>query len=91
LAALGSAGVGLVLAVVTVWRPGIHLSLVGYGAAALVAPGLVVLHRTRAQVAARSPWFSPRPALDRVAAMVISAVVTCCWHAWVLATEVARR
>ena len=91
-AAAVSTGITLALAAIAVWRPAIALSAAGYAVAAVVVPGLVVVHRAKAQAVARNPWVSPRPALDRTAALVMStALAVCLWHAWALATEVARR
>lgn len=82
----------MALAAITAWRPALAMSVVGYVVTALVVPSLVVLHRAKAQAVARNPWVSPRPALDKAAVLVMSmALVVCLWHAWELASEVARR
>jgi len=71
-----------------------HLSVAvsGYVLGGLVTTVWFVLHRVATQRAARSVWFSPRPALDRCAmALLGTGIAVGLVHAWALATELAKR
>lgn len=68
-----------------------RLAIFGYVLGAVVVPLGVALHRYRRDEAKRSPYFDPRDRYDKLAAaaMVLGLLATV-WHAFVVATELAR-
>lgn len=68
------------------------VSAAGYVLGSLVTTVFVVMHRLLKQRAARDTWFSPRPQLDSFAQVLLVAGMACgAWHAFELATEIAKR
>ena len=68
------------------------VSAAGYVLGSLLTTVFVVLHRLLKQRAARETWFSPRPQLDTFAHAILVAGLSCgAWHAFELATEIAKR
>lgn len=68
------------------------VSAAGYALGSLVTTLFVVVHRLFKQRAAREIWYSPRPGLDTLAQALLVAGLACgAWHAFELATEIAKR
>ena len=68
------------------------VSAAGYVLGSLLTTVFVVLHRLLKQRAAREVWYSPRPGLDTLAHTLLVAGLACgAWHAFELATEIAKR
>lgn len=68
-----------------------RLSVVGYVLGAIVVPVGVAVHRFRREEAKRSPYYDPRYAYDKIAAVAMAVgVLSSVWHAFVVATELAR-
>lgn len=69
----------------------VRLAVVGYVLGAIVVPLGVALHRYRRDEAKRSPYFDPRHRYDRLAALaMVLGLLASVWHAFVVATELAR-
>lgn len=69
----------------------VRISVVGYLLGAIVTPLGVALHRYRRDEAKRSPYFDPRHRYDRLAALaMVLGILASVWHAFVVATELAR-
>jgi hypothetical protein len=70
----------------------VELSVAGYALGSLVTALLVVIHRGLVQRAARQVWYAPRMVLDRIAnVLLVTGLLTGAFHAFFLATELARR
>jgi hypothetical protein len=68
------------------------ISSAGYVLGSLLTTVFVVVHRLLKQRSAREIWFSPRPQLDTLAHALLVAGLACgAWHAFELATEIAKR
>lgn len=69
----------------------VRLAALGYVLGAVVVPLGVAMHRYRREEAKRSPYFDPRDRYDKVAAVAMALGLLCSvWHAFVVATELAR-
>ena len=67
------------------------VAVAGYLLGAVLAAALVQVHRAGRNRASSSPWFNPEPALDRLAALtLVAALVSGTWHAYLVATELAK-
>lgn len=68
-----------------------RLALVGYACGAVLVPVAAAMHRYLREEAKRSAYFDPRRRYDRwvVGALSLGLLVSC-WHAFVIATELAR-
>ena len=95
IASAASVAGSLLLAVIEIFgeqEGSLIVSAAGYVLGSLVTTMFVVVHRLRKQRAAREVWFSPRPHLDRLAhGLLVVGLVCGAWHAYVLATEIAKR
>lgn len=70
----------------------LFVSAGGYVLGSLVTTVAVVMHRLLKQRAASQAWFCPRPRLDTLAhALLVAGLVCGAWHAFELATEIAKR
>ena len=68
------------------------VSATGYVLGSVATAVFVVLHRVLAQRAARDVWFTPSRSLDLAARALLLAGLACGgWHAFVFASEIARR
>jgi hypothetical protein len=64
----------------------------GYVVAALLAPGLVVLHRAFERRAQQNPRYVRRTLPRRIAAFaIVTGLAAGTAHAWIIATELAKR
>lgn len=69
-----------------VWIPA-----AGYVLGCVVGTVLVQVHRAARNRAATSPWFNPDLTLDRLAAAAVTVgMLAGIWHAFQLATELAK-
>lgn len=68
-----------------------RLAVAGYLLGALLVPLGVALHRYHREEAKRSPYFDPRARYDKaVAVAMVLGILAAAWHAFVVATELAR-
>jgi hypothetical protein len=66
-------------------------AVAGYLLGAVVVTVLVQVHRAARNKASASPWYNPEPRLDRIAGAAMTLGLLCgAWHAFVLATELAK-
>lgn len=67
------------------------LAVVGYVLGALLVPLGVAAHRFLRDEAKRSPYFDPRYRFDKIATVaMVLGILAAVWHAFVVATELAR-
>ena len=90
----GALAAVVVSAVALVWaaQREVAWGVAGYVLGALVTPLLMVTYRLLRRRARKSPWYVPRPGLERllVAATVVGIGLGIV-HAWFVATELAKR
>lgn len=68
-----------------------RLSVLGYFLGAVAVPIGVAAHRYRRDEAKRNPYFDPRYFYDKLAAAGMAiGLIASVWHAFVIATELAR-
>lgn len=68
-----------------------RLAVLGYVLGALLVPLGVALHRYKREEAKRSRYFDPRERYDTIAgAAMLLGILSAAWHAFVVATELAR-
>ena len=69
----------------------ILLTSIGYVTGSIATAVFVVLHRLQKNRAQRNSWYAPRDALDTAAAAVLCVgLLAGAWHAFLLATEIAK-
>jgi hypothetical protein len=79
------------MALVPVATP-LGLAVGGYVVAALLAPSLVVVHRAFERRAQQSPRYVRRTLPRRIAAFaIVTGLAAGTAHAWIIATELAKR
>jgi hypothetical protein len=67
------------------------LAIVGYVVGAVLVPLGVALHRYLRDEAKRSPYFDPRDRYDKLAAAaMVLGLLAAVYHAFIVATELAR-
>lgn len=67
-------------------------AVVGYLAGALLSPALTIAYRFGRRGAATSPWFVPRPRLERaVTTLLVLGILAGIGNAWFVATELAKQ
>ncbi len=86
------AGVAAVVVSLLAQVPGTRAAhWVGYVLGSFVTILLVALYRRTDRRASSSPWYSPRPTLDRVAfTALLLGVASAVLHAYFIAVDVAR-
>lgn len=66
-------------------------AVAGYLLGAVVVGVLVQVHRILRRRAGASPWYNPAVALERAATLaVVLGLTSGAWHAFVVATELAK-
>jgi hypothetical protein len=66
-------------------------AVAGYVLGAVAVTVLVQVHRILRRRASASPWYNPAVALDRAATLaVVLGLTSGVWHAFVVATELAK-
>lgn len=67
-------------------------AVVGYLSGALLAPAFTIAYRFGRRSAASSPFFIPRPRVERaVHALVVLGILAGVGNAWFIATELAKQ
>lgn len=93
-AALAAAALSVALVAVELTagsRAAFSAAVAGYVAGALAVTVLVQVHRLLRRRASASPWYNPASRLDRVATLAVAlGLATGAWHAFVVATELAK-
>ena len=66
-------------------------AVAGYLLGAVAVGVLVQVHRILRRRAGASPWYNPAAVLDRAATLaVVLGLTSAAWHAFVVATELAK-
>ncbi|WP_193314567.1 hypothetical protein [Georgenia ruanii] len=69
----------------------VRAAAAGYLLGAVAAGVLVQVHRILRRRASASPWYNPAAALDRAATLaLVLGLSSGAWHAFVVATELAK-